>query len=112
MTDPKRKPTAADTWDRAPIEDDQFEMLWDFLDAHPEYEVRPALQVSHEDSALVKTIETATNSDETLGELKYRAMAGEPPFEKLTPELEAVLEKHDIEQSDLLMGAEEDDEDV
>lgn len=95
--------TSADTWDEEPIDRETFEMLFDLLSIHPDYTLRPVIQVSHDDSAVVKTIETLDSAEETLSNLKFDIMAGEGPFGELTDEQQEVLDEYGIEQDELLM---------
>lgn len=98
----RKKDTAADTWDREPIDKETFDELFDLLKYHPDYKVRPVIQVSHEDSAVVKTIETLDNAEVTLGDLRFDVMAAENAFEEDTEELAEIMEKHGLQRSVLL----------
>lgn len=91
-----RKETAADTWENDSIDSETFEALFDVLRAHPEYEVRPALQLKHNDSALVKTIETLFNAETTLTNLKRQVVFEEDPFDELTDRQTELLAGHDF----------------
>lgn len=73
---------------------EQFEELLDVLSAHPGYTIRPAVQLSHEDSALVKTIETQVKAEETLANLRHAVMFAEEPFEELTDDQVELLAGH------------------
>lgn len=92
----RNQPTAADTWDEEPITRDRLDELLDVLEAHPKYTVRPAVQVSHDDSALVETIETLPNAEETLSNLRAAVMFEEEPFAELTPEQVELLAGHEF----------------
>lgn len=92
----RSQPTAADTWDDEPIDRETFMELWDLLLAHPDYEVRPALQIHPSDSAMVKTIETLGYAEETRANLRHAVMFGEDGFEDLTDEQIDILVNHEF----------------
>lgn len=93
---------AAATWDDEPIDRETWNMLYDLLEYHPKYTVRGAIQTKHDDSAVVKTIETLPNAEETKSELVYRVMSGEEPFDEIDDELEELMDKWSLTRSDLL----------
>lgn len=75
-----------DTWDDPPIPKVRFDSLFTMLKAHPDYTVRPALQVKHADSALIETIETQDSALTTLQNLLWELEQKNPPFDELTDE--------------------------
>lgn len=93
---------AAATWDQEPIDRETWNMLYDLLEYHPDYTVRPVIQTKHDNSAIVKTIETLSNAEETKSELVYRVMSEEEPFDEIDEELEEVMDRWDLTRSDLL----------
>lgn len=66
---PRQAPTAADTWDEAPMDIDTAVELIEKLRERG-YEVRPAVQARHPDSAVVKTVETHENAMVTLANIR------------------------------------------
>lgn len=100
MTDrrtPRSQPTAADSWvDGEPIDFETFVELYDVLQAHGKYKVRPALQIKHDDAAVVKTVDTLANAEETAANLRHKVMMHEAPFVELSDEQIALLAGHDF----------------
>jgi hypothetical protein len=93
----RNPPTAADSWTEGEaVTRDRAEELLDVLEAHPDYEVRPAVQVKHDDSAVVKTIDTLDNAESTLADFRYDIMFSEPPWDELTDEQIELLSGHEF----------------
>jgi hypothetical protein len=90
-------PTAADSWSEGEaITRDAATELLDVLEAHPNYEVRPAIQVKHDNSSLVKTIDTLANAESTMAEFRYDIMFAESPWEELTEHQIQLLQGHEF----------------
>lgn len=93
----RRKPTAADSWaDGDPIDWATFVELYDVLMAHGQYKVRPALQIKHDEAAVVKTVDTLGYAEETLANLRHLVMFEEAPFRELSDEQIELLAGHEF----------------